>query len=37
MPWKETCVMDLKMQLIAEWLRGERGVSELSRGYGLSR
>ncbi len=25
------------MQLIEEWLRGERGVRELSRGYGLSR
>lgn len=37
MPWKETCVMDLKMQLIADWLRGEHGVSELSRGYGVSR
>lgn len=37
MPWKETCVMDLKVQLITEWLRGEHTVTELSRGYGVSR
>ena len=23
MPWKETCVMDLKMQFIADWLHSE--------------
>src|SRR5690606_25156684 len=37
MPWNETCVMDLKMQLIADWLRQESSISELARGYGLSR
>ncbi|BES70295.1 integrase core domain-containing protein [Marinobacter nanhaiticus D15-8W] len=37
MPWKETCVMDLKMQLIAAWLQGGHGVSDLARGYGISR
>ena len=37
MPWKETCVMDLKMQFVADWLRGEHGVSDLARGYGISR
>lgn len=37
MPWKETCAMDLKMQFIADWLRGEHNVSDLSRGYGISR
>lgn len=37
MPWNETCVMDLKMQFIADWLRGGYGVSDLARGYGVSR
>lgn len=37
MPWKETCVMDLKMHLISEWLRGESTVTELAVGYGVSR
>lgn len=37
MPWKETCVMDLKMQFIADWLRSGHGVSDLARGYGISR
>lgn len=37
MPWNETCVMDLKVQLIADWLRGEHGVSALALGYGVSR
>ena len=37
MPWKETCVMDLKMQLIADWLRGQHSVSDLAIGYGISR
>lgn len=37
MPWKETCVMDLKMQLLADWLRGEHSISDLARGYGISR
>lgn len=37
MPWNETCVMDLKVQLISDWLRGEYSVSDLARGYGVSR
>lgn len=37
MPWQETCVMDLKVKLIADWLRDEYSVSELARGYNLSR
>lgn len=36
MPWKETCVMDLKMQLIGDWLKGGT-VTDLSRSYGVSR
>jgi len=37
MPWKETCVMDLKMRLINDWLRDDFSVSELARSYGISR
>lgn len=37
MPWKETCVMDLKMQLIGDWLKGGYTVTDLSRGYDVSR
>lgn len=37
MPWKETCVMDLKVQLIGDWLRNEYSVSDLAVGYGISR
>ena len=37
MPWKETCVMDLKMQFVVDWLSARYGVSDLARGYGISR
>src|SRR5687767_12287254 len=37
MPWKETSVMDQKIQLIADWLGGDYRKSELSRIYGISR
>jgi putative transposase len=37
MPWKETCVMDQKIELIGDWLRGEYSVTDLSRIYGVSR
>ena len=37
MPWKETRVMDQKVQMIGDWLSGEYSVSELSRTYGVSR
>jgi transposase InsO family protein len=37
MPWKETCVMDQKMQMIGEYLSGASTVTELSRVYGVSR
>lgn len=37
MPWNETCVMDLKMQLIGDWLRGDCSVTDLARSYNLSR
>jgi transposase InsO family protein len=37
MPWKETSVMDQKIQLLADWLSGDYGKSELCRIYGISR
>lgn len=37
MPWKETRVMDQKIQMISNWLSGEYNISELSQIYGVSR
>lgn len=37
MPWKETSVMDQRIQLIADWLTGDYGKSELCRIYEISR
>ena len=37
MPWKETSVMDQKIQLMADWLSGDYGKSELCRIYKISR
>jgi putative transposase len=37
MPWKETCAMDQKMQMIGDWLSKEYSITELSRLYEVSR
>jgi transposase InsO family protein len=37
MPWKETCVMDERMQFVAACLAGEESMAELSRRFGISR
>lgn len=37
MPWRETCVMDLKMHLISDWLQGRYTKAELARAYHVSR
>ena len=37
MPWKETSAMEQRIQLIADWLSGEYGKSELCRIYEISR
>lgn len=37
MPWKETCVMDQRIQFIGDWLKGEYSKSALCRDYGISR
>lgn len=37
MPWKETSAMDERMKFIAEYLREESTITDLCRGYGISR
>jgi len=37
MPWKETCVMDQKMQMIGDYLNGEYTITQLSTTYEVSR
>jgi len=37
MPWKETCPMDQKMQMIADHISGDYTISELAREYEVSR
>ena len=37
MPWKVTCVMDMRRELVEEWLSGTWSVAELGRCYGISR
>ena len=37
MPWKETCAMDQKVQMIGDWIKEEFSITELSELYGVSR
>jgi putative transposase len=37
MPWKETCAMDEKVQMIGDWLKKEHTISELGKHYQVSR
>lgn len=37
MPWKETCPMDQKIQLLSDYLKDEYTISELSQNYRVSR
>ena len=37
MPWSETTPMDQKTQFIADYLRGELGMTELCELYGIAR
>ena len=37
MPWKETCAVDQRVALIADWLRHEWTMTELAARYGISR
>jgi transposase InsO family protein len=37
MPWKETCAMDQRIQLIGDWLTREFSITDLGELYGVSR
>jgi transposase InsO family protein len=37
MPWKETCAMDEKVQMIGDWLKEEHTIKELGEHYQVSR
>ena len=37
MPWKETCAVDQRIALLADWLRDEWTMTELAERYGISR
>ena len=37
MPWKETSVMNERLQLLGEWLTEEYSVTELAEEYGVAR
>jgi len=37
MPWKETCAMEIKRELINDWLKKEYNITDLSTSYGVSR
>lgn len=37
MPWKETCVMDLKVQMVADCLKNEYTTADVARSYGVTR
>jgi transposase len=37
MPWKETCAMKLKNEMINDWLTREYSIMELSDCYDVSR
>lgn len=37
MPWKEICALESRKELINDWFKREFSVTDLSRGYGVSR
>jgi len=37
MPWKETCPMEQRVQMVGDWLKNDSTISELSKTYGVSR
>jgi putative transposase len=37
MPWKETCAVDQRVALLADWLRDEWTMTELAGRYGITR
>jgi putative transposase len=37
MPWKETCPMEQRVEMVGDWLKNESSIMELSKMYGVSR
>lgn len=37
MPWKETCPMEQRVEMVGDWLQDEASITELSKIYGVSR
>jgi len=37
MPWKETCVMEQRVEFILAWKKGELSMAALCRSFGISR
>ena len=37
MPWKETCPMEQRIEMIGDWIKNETSVTELGKVYGVSR
>ena len=37
MPWRQTCTVDQRVALVAEWLHDEWTMTELAERYGVSR
>lgn len=37
MPWKETCPMEQRIEMVGDWLKDETSITELSKMYGVSR
>lgn len=37
MPWKEKCALDIKKEMITDWLTNEYTITELSNSYDVSR
>ena len=37
MPWKETCAMDQKIQMLGDYLDRSYTITQLSEMYGVSR
>jgi len=37
MPWKETCPMEQRVEMVGDWLKNDSTITELSQIYGVSR
>ena len=37
MPWKDTTIMEQKIEFICEWRTGKYTITELCRSFGISR